>query len=240
VKINDKIGSYIKSYKGVRQGDPLSPNLLNFAADSLIRMMESAQENNFFTGLIDHIVPNGVAILQYADDTIIFVKHDVMGARNMKMLLYLYEMMAGLKINFSKSEVVMINDVDNWGETYADIFNCQIGFFPIKYLGVPISPNRLHISDWGPLIEKSNKRLDVWKGGNMSIAGRSTLICACLNNFPIYQMSVYLAPKTVSDRIDKIRRNFFWQDGGTKREYHLVKWVKICKSKKKGSLALRI
>jgi hypothetical protein len=76
-------------------------------------MVESAQENNLFTGLIDHIVLNGVAILQYADDTIIFLKHDVMGARNMKMLLYLYEMMAGLKINFNKSEAVMINDVDN-------------------------------------------------------------------------------------------------------------------------------
>jgi hypothetical protein len=78
------------------------------------------------------------------------------------------------------------------------------------------------------------------EGGNMSIAGRSTLICACLNNFPIYQMSVYLAPKTVSNRIDKIRRNFFWQGGGTKRKYHLVKWVKICKSKKKkGGLGIK-
>lgn len=30
VKVNDKIGSYIKSFKGVRQGDPLSPILFNF------------------------------------------------------------------------------------------------------------------------------------------------------------------------------------------------------------------
>lgn len=31
----------------------------------------------------------------------------------MKLLLYMYEMMAGLKINFNKSEVIMINDNDN-------------------------------------------------------------------------------------------------------------------------------
>lgn len=94
------------------------------------------------TGLIDHIIPNRVAILQYADDTIIFLKHDIEGVKHMKMLLYLYEMMAGLKINFNKSEVVMINDDNNWGQIYADIFDCQIGFFPLKYLGVLVSPSQ--------------------------------------------------------------------------------------------------
>lgn len=73
----------------------------------------------------------------------------------------------------------------------------------------------------------------------MSIAGRSTLICVCLNNSPIYQMSIYLAPKTISEKIDKIRRSFFWQGGGTKRKYHLVKSVKICKSKKNRGLGIK-
>ena len=125
----------------------------------------------------------------------------------------------------------MINDDSNWGSVYADIFNCQIGIFPIKYLGVPVSPSRLHLGDWSPLIDKSYKRLDVWNGGAMSIAGRSTLICSCLNNSPIYQISVYMCPKTISENFDKIRRSFFWQGGGTKKKYHLMKWVKICKSK---------
>uniref|UniRef100_A0A0A9HMF8 Uncharacterized protein n=1 Tax=Arundo donax TaxID=35708 RepID=A0A0A9HMF8_ARUDO len=31
----------------------------------------------------------------------------------------------------------------------------------------------------------------------------------------------------------KTRRIFFWQEGGTKRKYHLVRWEKICKNKKK-------
>ena len=76
-------------------------------------MVHKAQENGLITGLIDHIIDRGVAILQYADDTIIFLKHDINNANHMKLLLYLFEMLAGLKINFNKSEILMINDEDN-------------------------------------------------------------------------------------------------------------------------------
>jgi hypothetical protein len=86
-------------------------------------MVLLAQENRLFTGLVEHIIPRGVAILQYADDTILCLKHDLEGARNLKLLLYMFEMIAGLKINFSKSEILMINDVDDWGHHYAEIFN---------------------------------------------------------------------------------------------------------------------
>ena len=54
------------------------------------------------TGLADNLIQHGVAILQYANDTIICLKENLENARNMKILLYLYELMSGLKINFSK------------------------------------------------------------------------------------------------------------------------------------------
>jgi len=95
-------------------------------------------------------------------------------------------------------------------------------FFQLKYLGVPVSPSRSKVSDSMPLVEKSLKRLDVWKGSSLSIARRSTLIGSSLNNSPIYHMSVYLLPKTIIKRLDKIK-TFFWQGGDTKNKYHLVK-----------------
>lgn len=167
-------------------------------------MIHKAQTNNLFCGLVDHIIEKGIAVMQYADDTIICLKHDIAGARNMKLLLYMYELMAGLKINFLKSEVLIINDENDWA-------------FPIKYLGVPVSPSRLHVADWVPLVEKNAKKLDVWKGGSMFIPGRTTLIKSSLNNAPIYLMSIYLLPKTILNRLDKIRRTFFWQGVAQKR-----------------------
>lgn len=223
----------------MRQGDSLSPILFNFVADCLTKMILQAQRNGLIVGLVEHIIPHGVAILQYVDDTIICLHHDLQKARNLKLLLYLCEMMAGLKINFNKNEIIMVNDHENMALTYAEIFNCQIGYFPIKYLGVPVSPSRLHVIDWLPLLEKNAKRLDIWKGSSMSIVGRSTLISSSLNNAPIYHMSIYLLPKTVIKELDKVRRTFFWRGGHTKRKYHLVKWLKICKSKKKGGLGIK-
>ena len=55
-------------------------------------------------GLIPHLVEGGVSILQYADDTILFMSHDFDKALNMKLILCIFEQLSGLKINFHKSE----------------------------------------------------------------------------------------------------------------------------------------
>jgi len=90
------------------------------------------------------------------------------------------------------------------------------------------------------LVEKVSKRLDGWKGGSLSLGGRLTLLNSCLTGIPIYSMSMYRLPKTVIKKIDIIRKRFFWQGSGMKKKYHLVKWEKICKTKQKGVLVLKI
>lgn len=91
VKINNQTGKYIKSFKGVREGDPISPILFNFVADSLARMMNKALENWVLTGLGEHLIPNAVIMLQYIDNTIICLENGMVKARNLKLLLYIYE-----------------------------------------------------------------------------------------------------------------------------------------------------
>lgn len=55
------------------------------------------------SGVVPHLVDDGLFILQYADDTLIFLKHDLEKAKNMKLLLLAFEKLSGLKINFHKS-----------------------------------------------------------------------------------------------------------------------------------------
>jgi hypothetical protein len=73
----------------------------------------------------------------------------------------------------------------------------KLDFFPLRYLGVPIAASRLHVVDWAKMLEKGVKKLDIWQGDSLSIAGRTTLINSSLINSTIYHMSMYLLPKTV-------------------------------------------
>jgi hypothetical protein len=160
IKINNKTGPYFKSAKGVRQGDPLSPFLFNAAVQCLAKMVLEAQQNGLLVGLAHDLIDKGVAIMQYADDTILCISHDSEKALNLKLLLYLFELMSGLKINYQKSEIFLMGGDNNTAEFYSSLFGCQVGTFPMKYLGVPVTFRNLRVSDLDPLDKKFIKKLD--------------------------------------------------------------------------------
>jgi hypothetical protein len=64
VKVNNQVGPYFQSGKGMRQDYPLSPLLFNFVAGCLTRIMIKAQSNDRITSLISNLISKGVAILQ--------------------------------------------------------------------------------------------------------------------------------------------------------------------------------
>ena len=68
-------------------------------------LIARAKEDGQVCGLIPHLVDGGVSILQYADDTILFLEHALEKAVNMKLILAIFEQLSGLKINFRKSEI---------------------------------------------------------------------------------------------------------------------------------------
>jgi hypothetical protein len=72
IKVNNDIGPYFQTLKGLRQGDPLSPMLFNIVADMLAIMIERAKNDGLIEGVIPHLVDGGLSILQYADDMILF------------------------------------------------------------------------------------------------------------------------------------------------------------------------
>ena len=105
IKVNDDVGPYFQTKRGLRQGDPMSPILFNIMADMLTLLIKRAKANDQIRGVIPHLVEDGLSILQYADDTIIFIDHDLEQAKNLKLLLCAFEQLSGLKINFHKSEI---------------------------------------------------------------------------------------------------------------------------------------
>jgi hypothetical protein len=75
IKVNDDIGIYFHTRKGLRQGDPLLSMLLNIVADMLALMIEHEKVGGKIEGVIPHLVDGRLSILQCANHTIIFMEH---------------------------------------------------------------------------------------------------------------------------------------------------------------------
>jgi hypothetical protein len=88
--------------------------------------------------VIPHLVDGGLSILQYADDIILFMEHDIEKARNLKLILVGFEQLSRLKINFHKSELFYFGEDQESAALYAELFDYGQGQFPIRYLGIPI------------------------------------------------------------------------------------------------------
>jgi hypothetical protein len=77
IKVNNDIGRYFQTLKDFRQDDPLSPMLFNIVVDMIAIMIEHAKVDDLIEGVIAHLVGGGLSILQYVDDTILFMEHDL-------------------------------------------------------------------------------------------------------------------------------------------------------------------
>ena len=94
LKVNDQLGSNFQTKKGLRQGDPLSPILFNIVVDMLALLIARAKQAGQVEGVIPHLIDDGLSILQYADDTVIFMSHDLEKAVNMKLILSTFEQLS--------------------------------------------------------------------------------------------------------------------------------------------------
>jgi hypothetical protein len=63
IRVNDNIGCYFQTRKGLRQGDPLLPILFNIMADVLAILIEHARLGGQIEGVIPHLVDGALYIL---------------------------------------------------------------------------------------------------------------------------------------------------------------------------------
>ena len=152
-------------------------------------IIERAKSDGQIVGVVPQLVDGGLSILQYVDDTILFMEHDMEKTRNLKLILSAFEQLSGLKINFHKSEVFYFGDAQEEATQYAELFGCGLGQFPINYLGIPIHFRRLTIAQWKHVEERLQKRLSSWKGKLLSLGGRLVLINSVLTNMVLYMIS---------------------------------------------------
>ncbi|WVZ92700.1 hypothetical protein U9M48_038746 [Paspalum notatum var. saurae] len=206
IKVNDL---YFQMRKGLRQGDPLSPILFNIVVDMLAIIVSRAKAIGLFKWVVPHLVDDGLSILQYADDIVLFLDHDLDQAKNMKLVLCLFEQLSGLKINFYKSEIFCFGEAKEWESQYSNLFGCK---------------KAINNKDWKTIEERIERKLSNWKGKMLSFGERLVLLNSVLSSLPMFMLSFFEIPRGYDNH---------------KKKYKLIIWPILCQPKEQGGLGVQ-
>jgi hypothetical protein len=108
-------------------------------------------------------------------------------------------------------------------EEYSNIFGCQCGTYPFKYLGILMHHKKLSNNDWKIIEQIIEKKLSSWKRKHLSIGGRLVLINLVLTSLVMFMLSLFEVPRGVLGKIDYYRSRFYWQSDQHKKKYRLVR-----------------
>ncbi|GJR29224.1 RNA-directed DNA polymerase, eukaryota [Tanacetum coccineum] len=211
ILVNGSPTSEFPIFSGLKQGDPLAPFLFILVMESLHLSVSRAVNDGIFKGL--HITgTTSLSHLFYADDAVFIGEWSSENLDNLLVILRCFQFASGPSINVNKSHLLGV--------------------------GVPLDIVHQGASRIG--CEKVHARLSKWKVKTLSIGGRLTPLKSVLGAVPIYNMSLYKAPKSVLHEMERLRNNFF--NGGDSQNSKItwVAWAKVLSSKKNGGLGVSI
>jgi hypothetical protein len=129
------------------------------------------------------------------------LEHDIEKSVHMKLILRFFEELSGLKINFHKSEIFYFGRAKEEEEQYKQLFGCESGSLPFRYLGIPIHYRILKNSEWNPIESRFEGKLGCWDGKILSYGDCLVLINFVLTSLPMFYV-IFLLPEGVRKRLD--------------------------------------
>ncbi|RVW24881.1 putative mitochondrial protein [Vitis vinifera] len=109
ILVNGNAKGWVKAIRGLRQGDPLSPFLFTIVVDVLSRLVVRAEERGLIEGLGVGRNRTRVSHLQFADDTVFFSRASLEELLSLKLILLVFGLLFGLRMNLNKSTLSGIN-----------------------------------------------------------------------------------------------------------------------------------
>ena len=218
VMINGVMSSPFRVHRGVRQGDPLSCLLFNFAIEPLSRMIrESALRGFSISGLTERLVST-----LFADDTTVYLsEHDDWAT--LKAILDKWCSAAGAKFNEGKTEAIPIGSAEycrnfiqnrrahdehtQLPET-ARIAEAGVA---IRILGAWAGNDVDDKDPWLRILQKAAASLDRWNQHHPTLNGRRQIVQAYIGGGTQYLTAAQGMPPELISRVETLAMDFTWE-----------------------------
>ncbi|GJZ61740.1 RNA-directed DNA polymerase, eukaryota, reverse transcriptase zinc-binding domain protein [Tanacetum coccineum] len=208
VLVNGSPTEEFQFFKGLKQGDPLSPFIFILVMESLHISFKRVVDAGMFNGIVLNSVMH-LSHMFYADDAVFMGQWSTKNIDTIIYVLKCFHRASGLSINLSKSKLLGVVVSEDRVVQAANRIGCGVLKAPFAYLGSKVGGNMSRIKSWDEIVDKMVDRLSKWKMKTLSIGGRLTLLKAVLGSMPIYHMSIFKVPMKVLQRMESIRSRFF-------------------------------
>lgn len=101
------------------------------------------------------------------------------------------------------------------------------GQLPFKYLGVPLSCQKLNIVQCQLLVQKILQRINCWATKLLSYAGRIQLIKTVVFGIQVYWGQIFVLPQKVLKLVQAACKIFLWTGRANMSKRALVAWEKV-------------
>ncbi|GJY76516.1 RNA-directed DNA polymerase, eukaryota [Tanacetum coccineum] len=150
ILVNGSPTEEFQFFRGLKQGDPLSPFLFILIMESLHISFQRVVDAGLFTGIKINSMVN-LSHLFYADDAIFLGQWSELNIDSLVRVLDCFFRASGLRINMCKSKIMGVNVEDGMVKNAASKLGCLVLKTPFTYLGMKVGGNM--------------SRKQAWKGG---------------------------------------------------------------------------
>ena len=160
-----------------------------------------------------------ICLLQYADDTVIFLDGTEKSLKSALDLLFQFSKYSGLKPNYDKTKAIWIGSKINSKDTMCNESGINWTNDPFNVLGIIYTSNLNNMEDlnYNDKILKIEKDITAWSRRNLTVFGKITVIKSLL--IPKLTHLFIALPRPNLDRLkhlEKLLYNFLWRGGKDK------------------------
>lgn len=232
------ISKFFKTERGIRQGCSVSPILFVLVVELAAIKIRS---NNNINGLLigQHNDSNTtIKILQYADDTTLFLKNKSDLTHALKDIEK-FRKISGLQLNRKKSYGLWIGADAQIQETPGEITWVKPGEY-IKILGIHFSATQEASNNeinWRDKINNVIAMIKRWQRRNLSLYGKIIIAKTFILSQFTYIIQSLALPQYVLNEIDSLMFKFIWKKKfSNTRAFEKVKRTVMCKTVNEGGL----